>query len=114
MVVEIVYIHSRWGTARVKLEAKAVHSFEVGGLSFDVLEVVDPHEESKRVMKYQLSHEGASLAPLGDELPLDGMDEIDLDDFLAKARKPGGGLSGMIKAHKARMAEVPELFLDLD
>lgn len=101
-----------WSQARVGFDGETVHRFAVNGLDFAVVRLTDDFDFP--VTKYQVAYGDLCVCPLGDELPLDAMDEVDVEEFITKALSFGDALAKRIKKFTVTVAAAPERFPALD
>lgn len=96
--------------ARVGFDGETVHRFAVKGIDFSVVRLTE--EFDFPVTKYQVAYGDICVRPLGDELPLDAMDEVDVSEFTDKAATRD--LAKDIQEFTAFVAAAPERFPALD
>lgn len=96
--------------ARVGFDGETVHRFAVNGIDFAVVRLTDDFDFP--VTKYQVAYGDLCVRPLGDELPLDAMDEVDVEEFTDKAATRD--LAKDIQVFTAVVAAAPERFPALD
>ncbi len=96
--------------ARVGFDGETVHRFTVNDLPFAVVRLTE--EFDFPVTKYQVAYGDICVRPLGDELPLDAMDEVDVSEFTDKAATRD--LLRDIQEFTATVAAAPERFPALD
>lgn len=97
--------------ARVAFDGEVLHTFTVKGLPFAVVHLTNDYDFP--ITRYQVAYGDLCCRPLGDELPLDAMDEVDVEDFtrLALLR---ADLMRDINVFTAFVAAAPERFPGLD
>lgn len=96
--------------AQVQFDGEVIHTFTVEGMEFSVVRLTNDYELP--VTKYQVAYGDLCVRPLGDELPLDAMDEVDVSDFTDKAATRD--LAKDIQEFTATVAAAPERFPALD
>lgn len=99
--------------ARVEFTGEVLHTFTVNGIEFAVVHLTNDYDFP--ITRYQVAVGDLCVRPLGDELPLDAMDDIDVEEFTTKAASFGEGvLAKQIKTFTAFVAAAPERFPGLD
>jgi len=99
--------------ARVRFDGETVHRFAINGVDFAVVHLTDDYDVP--ITKFQVALGDLCVRPLGDELPLNAMDDVDVEEFSLKAASfSDGGLATSIKEFTAFVAASPERFPGLD
>jgi len=99
--------------ARVCFDGEVIHTFTVEGTEFSVVRLTNDYDFP--ITRFQVAYGDLCCRPLGDELPLDAMDDIDVEEFTTKASSFGEGvLATQIKTFTAFVAAAPERFPGLD
>ena len=88
-----------------------VHAFTANGVDFTIVKLLPEHLAV--VGTYQFAYENYCVVPIGDELPLDGMDDIDTEDFIARANRRND-ISWLVDLFKERVELLPERYSELD
>lgn len=97
--------------ARVQFDGEIVHTFSVGGLLFSVVHLTNDYDFP--ITKFQVALGDLCVRPLGDELPLNAMDDVDVDEFTTRAIERED-LVKDIETFTAFVAASPERFPGLD
>ena len=97
--------------ARVAFDGETVHSFAINGIEFAVVHLTNDYDFP--ITRYQVAVGDLCCRPLGDELPLDAMDEVDVEEFTGRALSRADLIKD-IQTFTAFVAAAPERFPGLD